>query len=402
MAMHLPGIENLEASGKKILLRVDYNVPLDKVSGAITDETRIIKSLPTLQLLLSKGASLVIVSHMGRPEKKNDPFLSLKKVADVLQKHLPSNKVLFSEETIGPKAEKIAADLQRGEILVLENIRFYDEETSKDEKVRKDFATKLCKLANIYVDDAFGAAHRAHASIYEAAFILPAYAGLLLKKEIDVLHNLLTKPEKPVVAIIGGAKVSSKLAVLENLTNKADIILIGGAMAYTFLKSRLLETGSSLVEKDYLSQAFQIIDKANYRKCNFVLPEDHVIANEYSEKAKVKTCGKQIPDGWMGMDIGPKTTDKYVKIIKEARTVLWNGPMGVFEMDKFAGGTMAIAKALTKVKGTTIVGGGDSVYAVTKAGVEDKVTHVSTGGGATLEYLEGKKLPGVEALLKDD
>lgn len=398
--MPLPSIEQVDFAGKKVLLRVDFNVPLDKASGAISDDTRMVKSLPTIELLLGRGAAVIIVSHLGRPERKGDPALSLKNIAAHLGKLLPDRKVEFASEAVGPIPEKLAAELKAGEILVLENIRYYDEETSKEEKIRTEFAKKLCKLADIYVDDAFGAAHRAHASIYECAKILPGYAGLLLKKEIDVLEKLITNPPRPFVAVIGGSKVSSKLAVLENLVLKADAILIGGAMAYTFLKSRLIEVGNSMVEKDYLSQAFQIVDKAAYNKHELILPEDHIVSSEFGEKGKIKTVKRAIPDGFMGMDIGPKTIDRYSSVIKKAKTVLWNGPMGVFEMKKFSAGTYAIAKAMSKVKGSTIVGGGDSIFALTQSGLEDKMTHVSTGGGATLEYLEGKKLPGVVALQK--
>lgn len=398
--MPLPSIEQTDVAGKKVLLRVDFNVPLDKATGAISDDTRMVKSLPTIELLLSRGAALVIVSHLGRPEKKGDPKLSMKQVAEHLAKLLPAVKVQFATEAVGPIPEELAGKLGRGEILVLENIRYYDEETSKEDKVRTELAKKLCKLADIYCNDAFGAAHRAHASTYDCAKLLPGFAGLLLKKEIDVLEKIMTNPARPFVAVIGGSKVSSKLAVLESLVLKADSILIGGAMAYTFLKSRLIETGNSMVEKDYLSQAFQIVDKAAYNKHELLLPEDHVISSDFGEKGKIKTVKRSIPDGFMGMDIGPKTADHYAKVIKNAKTVLWNGPMGVFEMKKFSAGTFAIAKAMAKVKGSTIVGGGDSIFALTQSGLEDKMTHVSTGGGATLEYLEGKKLPGVEALTR--
>ncbi|HRP70130.1 MAG TPA: phosphoglycerate kinase [Turneriella sp.] len=398
--MLLTPLEQVDCTGKKILLRVDFNVPMDKATGVISDDTRIVKSLPTIELLLSRGASLIIVSHLGRPEKKGDPAFTLAPIAKRLAELIPQTKIHFSTEAIGPIPEKFVSELKPAEILVLENIRYYPEETSKDEKVRFEFAKKLCKLAEIYVNDAFGAAHRAHASTYECAKVLPSYAGLLLKKEIDILEKLTTQPQRPFVAVIGGSKVSSKLAVLENLVLKADSILVGGAMAYTFLKSRLIEVGSSLVEKEYLSQAFQIIDKAAYNKHELLLPDDHVVSSEFSEKGKIKTVKRAIPDGFMGMDIGPKTIDRYSNIIKSAKTVLWNGPMGVFEMKKFSVGTFAIAKAMAKTKGTTIVGGGDSLFALAQSGLEDKMTHISTGGGATLEYLEGKKLPGVEALLK--
>ena len=397
----LPGIEHIDLKGKKVLLRVDFNVPLDSSTGRVTDATRIEKSLPTLELITKKGAAVIIISHLGRPMKKNDPSLSLKVVSETLAQKMPRHTVTFCPEVIGPVAENAAKALKGGDILVLENIRYYDEETSKEEKIRTDFAKKLCKMADIYVNDAFGAAHRAHASIFECAKILPAYAGLLLKREIEVLQNILSKPAKPFVAVIGGSKVSSKLAVLDNLITKADAILIGGAMAYTFLKSRAIEVGTSMIEREFLAQAFQIIDKAAFHQCELVLPDDHIVASDFSENGKIKTVGKTIPDGFMGMDIGPKTAEKYAKIIKGAKTVLWNGPMGVFEMKKFSKGTFEIAKAMAKVKGSTIVGGGDSIYALAESGLEDKMSHVSTGGGATLEYLEGKKLPGVAVLLRE-
>jgi len=406
--MALPSLDQFDVAGKKVLLRVDFNVPLEKAAASpgspqtatIADDTRIVKSLPTIEQLIAKGAAIVIITHLGRPEKKGDPKLSVKPIAEHLAKLLPNTRVDFASEAVGPIPEGLAANLKPGEILVLENIRYYDEETAKDEKVRNDFAKKLCKLADFYCNDAFGAAHRAHASIYECAKLLPSFAGLLLKREIEVLEKIMTNPARPFVAVIGGSKVSSKLAVLENLVVKADSILIGGAMAYTFLKSRLVDVGNSMIEKEFLSNAFQIVDKAAFNKHELLLPEDHIVASEFSEKAKIKTVKRFIPDGFMGMDIGPKTADHYAKVIKNAKTVLWNGPMGVFEMKKFSAGTFAIAKAMAKVKGSTVVGGGDSIYALKQSGLEDKMTHVSTGGGATLEYLEGKKLPGVEALMR--
>ncbi len=401
MRIDLPSVESLKVEGKRVLVRVDFNVPLDKESGEITDDTRIQKSLPTINYLLNEGASLVLVSHLGRPKGRSKK-LSLAKVAERLNELLPSNQVTFSADELGEPTVAAAKKLDEGEILVLDNIRFYAEETSDEKAERKKLAATLAKHADFYVDDAFGACHRAHASIVEIAEALPSAAGLLLKREIDVLQNLLTKAEKPFVAIIGGAKVSSKITVLEKLIPKVNTIMIGGAMAYTFLKSRLVDTGTSMVEKEYLSKAFQIVDKADYHRCDFLLPDDHVVTKEFSDKAKAKTVGKSIPDGFMGMDIGPKTVDKYIKAIKGAKTVLWNGPMGVFEMPPFAKGTMKLAKALTKVKGTTVVGGGDSVYAIREAGVEEQITHVSTGGGATLEFIEGKKLPGVEVLIKEE
>lgn len=400
MAEKLPSLDQIHAQNKKILVRVDFNVPVDKETGKVTDDTRILATLPTLEHLLKQEAALVLVSHLGRP-KGVDKSLSLEKVAAKLKEHLKKWPVFFIPEAVGSEAEKRKKELKPGEVLLLENIRFYPEETDKNEEVRMAFAKKLTQGLDLYVNDAFGAAHRAHASIYECAKILPAYAGLLLKKEIEVLEQILNRPERPFVAVIGGAKISTKITVLENLLPKVDSLLIGGAMAYTFLKARAIEVGNSLVENDFLSQAFQIVDKASFLQKELLLPEDHIVANEFSAKAKVKkTSDKNIPPLFMGMDIGPKTIDRYTSVIKKAKTVLWNGPMGVFEIDKFAEGTIAIAKAMAKVKGITVVGGGDSVYAVNKAKVAHKMTHVSTGGGATLEYLEGKKLPGVEVLLK--
>ncbi len=392
-------MDALDPRGKKIIIRVDFNVPMDKQTGKITDDTRIQKALPTLHYVLDNGGSAILISHMGRPKGQRDSFVTMQKTADHLSTLL-SNKIYFSEDAIGPKAGELAKNLKSGEILVLENIRFYPEETSKEKSERTKFAQAIAIMGDTYIDDAFGSCHRAHASIVELAEQLPAYAGLLLKKEVDILERILKKPEKPFVAVIGGAKVSSKITVLEKLIEKVDTILIGGAMAYTFLKSRALETGNSMVETEYLSKAFQIIDKANFHKTGFFLPEDHLVASEFSEKAKTKTVGKEIPTGWMGMDIGPKTIDRYSKIIKDAKTVLWNGPMGVFEMQPYSKGTYSIAKAMSKMKGTSVVGGGDSVLAVKNAGMEDKITHVSTGGGATLEYLEGKILPGIAILDK--
>ncbi|MDH5716077.1 MAG: phosphoglycerate kinase [Spirochaetia bacterium] len=398
MLNDLPNIKHAEVNGKKVLLRVDFNVPFDKNTGIITDETRIKKSIPTIEYLLNNGASVILISHMGRPNGKKDEQFSLVKVIDIIKKYIKQD-IIFCEETTGEKAKSMAENLKSSEVLLLENIRFKAEETSKNKEERESLAKELSELGDIYVDDAFGCCHREHASIVELAELLPSYAGFLLHREIEMLDKVLTKPERPFVVVIGGSKVSTKIKLLETFVTKVDTILVGGAMAYTILKARLLEIGSSLIEREFLSNAFQLVDKASYHKCQFVLPEDHIIADEFSENAKIKKTGKEIPAGWMGMDIGPKTADKYEKIIKEAKTVLWNGPMGVFEMSKFDKGTMAVAKAVAKCKGITIAGGGDSYYAAKKAGIEDKITHLSTGGGAMLEYIEGKKLPGIQVLL---
>ena len=394
--MNLPRIENIDVKGRRVFLRVDFNVPLE--NGKVSDDTRIIKTLPTIELLLNRGAKLIIASHLGRPDGKVNPKYSMKPVQEAFAAIL-KKPVKFSEQIVGADVEKNSHDLSDGEVLLLENLRFHKEE----EENNPEFAKKLSSLADIYINDAFGAAHRAHASTEGITHYLPSYAGTLMYREIEMLTGLITKPEKPFVAIIGGAKVSSKIKILTNLFNKVDTMLIGGGMAYTFLKSRAVPVGSSLVEKEFESQAFQIIDKAAYENVDFQLPIDHVIADSFSEKAKIKTVDKMgIIDGWMGMDIGPKTVSAYEKIIKSAGTILWNGPMGVFEMDKFSNGTIQIAKAIAKSNAKSVVGGGDSIAAINKAGVEDKITHISTGGGASLEFLEGKTLPGVAALLKNN
>jgi len=397
----LPGIEDLHLQNQKVIVRVDFNVPLDANNGEISDTGRIEKTLPTIQHLLKKRCAIILISHLGRPKGVFREDLSLKKVAEKLQQFLPENKVTFAPHGAISQYHSAASKLQAGEILLLDNIRFFAEETSAKESERKKLASDLAKMGEVYINDAFGASHRAHASVAEIAKLLPSYAGLLLKKEIVTLTNVLKNPMRPFLAIIGGSKVSSKLKVLENLIPKVDNILIGGAMGYTFLKSRGLRVGASMVENEILSQASQIIDKARYNECGFFLPEDHIISSEFADTKNHKTSALEIPEGWMGMDIGPKTIKKYEKIIADAKTILWNGPMGVFEMENFNKGTMAIARAMAKISGTKIVGGGDSMAAVKISGVEDKMSHISTGGGATLEFLEGKTLPGVEVLYKE-
>lgn len=393
--MQLPRLENEDVKGKRVFLRVDFNVPLE--NGKVSDKTRIEKTLPTIELLVKKGARLVIASHLGRPKGKPDPQYSMEPVYEVF-KDLVKTSVIFSKDVVGENVVKLSKELKDGEILVLENLRFHKEEEENDPA----FSKSLAALADVYVNDAFGAAHRAHASTEGIAHLLPCFAGLLMYKEITELSSLLSRPSKPFVAIIGGSKVSSKISVIKNLIEKVDHILIGGGMAYTFLKSRAIPVGNSLVERDFEVEAFQLIERAGVAGVDFQLPVDHVIGDKFDANAKTKTVDKMgILDGWMGMDIGPKTIANYEKVIKNAATIVWNGPMGVFEFDKFASGTMAIAKAVSKSKARTVVGGGDSIAAINKAKVEDKITHVSTGGGASLEFLEGKKLPGVVALLKE-
>ncbi|AYV57277.1 phosphoglycerate kinase [Leptospira kmetyi] len=392
--MDLPRLENVDLSGKRVFLRVDFNVPIE--NGKVTDKTRIEKTLPTIELLLKKGARVIVASHLGRPKGQVNPEFSMAPVVEAFKGLVKAN-VHFSKTVIGDDAVKLSKELKDGEILVIENVRFHKEE----EENEAGFSKKLAALADVYVNDAFGAAHRAHASTEGIAHFLPSYAGLLMHKEIVELSALLSKPARPFVAIIGGSKVSTKIKVLNNLFDKVNHILIGGGMAYTFLKSRAIPVGNSLVEKDFEVQAFQLIEKAGVAGVDLQLPVDHIIADQFSDKAKSKSVDKMgILEGWMGMDIGSKTVSNYEKIIKNAGTIFWNGPMGVFEMDKFASGTMAIAKAIAKSKAKTVVGGGDSIAAINKAGVADKITHISTGGGASLEFMEGRKLPGVEALLK--
>ncbi|MBM9577241.1 phosphoglycerate kinase [Leptospira sp. 201903070] len=392
--MELPRLENVDLAGKRVFLRVDFNVPIE--NGKVTDKTRIEKTLPTIELLLKKGARVIIASHLGRPKGQVNPEFSMTPVVEAFQE-LTKAKVLFSKNVIGDDVVQLSKELKDGEILVIENVRFHKEE----EENEPGFSKKLAALADVYVNDAFGAAHRAHASTEGIAHLLPAYAGLLMHKEIVELSALLSRPARPFVAIIGGSKVSSKIKVLTNLFDKVNHLLIGGGMAYTFLKSRAVPVGNSLVEKEFEVQAFQLIEKAGVAGVDLQLPVDHIIADSFSDKAKTKSVDKMgILEGWMGMDIGSKTVSNYEKIIKNAGTIFWNGPMGVFEMDKFAGGTMALAKAIAKSKAKTVVGGGDSIAAINKAGVADKITHISTGGGASLEFMEGRKLPGVEALKK--
>ncbi|MCC6275707.1 MAG: phosphoglycerate kinase [Leptospiraceae bacterium] len=393
--MNLPRIENIDVKGKRVFLRVDFNVQME--NGKVSDLTRIEKTMPTIELLLNKGARLIVASHLGRPDGKVNPKYSLKPVCDAFSSVL-KKEVTFSPNVVGADVVKLANSLKDGDVLMLENLRFHAEEENNS----PDFSKKLADMADIYINDAFGTAHRAHASTEGITHFLPAYAGTLMYKEITFLSGLFAKPAKPFVAIIGGAKVSSKIKILNHLINKVDALLIGGGMAYTFLKSRAVPIGASLVEKEFEVQAFQIIEKAGVAGVDIQLPVDHVIGDSFSENAKSKTVDKMgISEGWMGMDIGPKTIANFEKIIKNAGTIFWNGPMGVFEMDKFANGTIQIAKAVAKSNAKSVVGGGDSISAINKAGVEDKITHISTGGGASLEFMEGKTLPGVAALLNN-
>ncbi|MBI5574216.1 MAG: phosphoglycerate kinase [Elusimicrobia bacterium] len=392
-------VRDVDLKSKKILVRVDYNVPLDK-SQNITDDTRIKESLPTIKYLLEKNCRIILCSHLGRPKGKVAPEFSLKPVAKRLSELL-KQEVKFAPDCTGDEVKKLAEVLKPKEILLLENLRFHSEEEKNDEK----FAKQLSELAEFFVQDAFGTVHRVHASTAGVNKFLPSAAGFLLEKEIKYLGDALQNPARPFVAILGGAKVSDKIGVIENLSKKVDAILIGGAMAYTFLKSQGIPVGKSLVEEDKLDLAKDLMKKTD--KIQFLLPIDHIIADKVadalaSEDTNVEvTKGIEIKDGWLGVDIGATTIIKYKSVIKSAKTIVLNGPMGVFEIDRFAAGTNAVVKAIadaTSKGAISIIGGGDSVSAVKKAGVADKVSHISTGGGASLEFLEGLELPGIAAL----
>jgi phosphoglycerate kinase len=382
-------IRDIDVKGKRVLVRVDFNVPVKE--GVVGDDTRIRAALPTLNYLLENGAALILCSHLGRPKGEAKPEFSLRPVAEYLGKLL-GKPVAFAEDCIGPKAEEAAKALKPGDVLLLENTRFHAGETKNDPEIAK----QLASLADVYVNDAFGSAHRAHSSTAGIAQFLPAVAGFLLEKEIKYLGQAVADPEKPFVAILGGAKISDKIGVIKNLLTKADSILIGGGMANTFFKAEGYPVGDSLVEDEALDTAKEILAQAGTK---FRLPVDVVIADKFEADAaqKVMATGP-IPDGWRILDIGPETVAHFAKIIGEAKTVVWNGPMGVFEFPAFAKGTFAIAQAAAESEAVTIVGGGESVAAVKQSGLADKITHISTGGGASLEMLEGLTLPGVAAL----
>jgi 3-phosphoglycerate kinase len=387
-------LEDISFAGKTVFLRVDFNVPLTD-QGEIRDDTRIRASLPTIQYLLSGKARLVIASHLGRPKGKADPKLSLRPAARRLGE-LVGREVILAPGVVGEEVEKLKRGLQEGQALMLENVRFEALETAND----ADFARKMAQGIDVYVNDAFGSCHRAHASVVAIAqFVKEKAAGYLLQKEVDYLGRALTAPERPFVAILGGAKVSDKIPVIQNLIGKADHILIGGAMAYTFFKAQGFDVGKSLVEEDKKELALEILQRARTDKVDFALPSDHVLAPSVDKDAATEVASSfPFPADRMAVDIGPKTADIYAAVIAQAKLVVWNGPLGVFEIDQFARGTMRIAAAVAEAKATTIVGGGDSIAALEKAGVSGKITHISTGGGASLEYLAFGTLPGIEAL----
>jgi phosphoglycerate kinase len=387
-------VTDLDLSGKRVFIRVDFNVPIK--NGAITDDTRIRASLPTITHALDQGATVILASHLGRPKGKPNPEYSLRPVATRLSELL-GRPVEFAGDSTGEAAKRAIEQVGRGGIVLLENLRFHAEEEKNDE----GFARQLASLADIYVNDAFGSAHRAHASTEGIVrHVKQSAAGLLMAKEVEYLGRVLQNPDRPFVAVLGGAKVSDKLEVIQNLIGRIDALLIGGAMAYTFLKARGVPVGKSLVEEELLDAARDIERRVSERKLRFELPVDHVVAPKLEAGAPAETLavGDAAIGDRMGLDIGPKTIATYRDVIAGARTVIWNGPMGVFEIDTFAKGTLEVAKAVAAVKGTTVIGGGDSIAAVAKAGVTDRITHISTGGGASLEFLGGRTLPGVAAL----
>ena len=391
--MPIRTLDRIELKDKRVFVRVDFNVPQNE-KGEVTDDTRILLSLPTIRFAVGAGAKTILASHLGRPKGKKDPKYSLSPVAERVSQHL-GKKVGLASDCVGREVEAQINQMKGGEVLLLENLRFHPEEEKNDE----GFSKALAALCDIYVNDAFGAAHRAHASTEGMTkFVKTVTAGFLMMKEIESLGKALVNPQKPYVAILGGAKVSDKIGVIKNLMDKVTTLLIGGGMAYTFLKAHGIEVGKSLVEEDHLAFASEALKSAR-GKVNFLLPSDHVAAERMDAQANRKTVNNgEIPPGWICLDIGPETSKAFSREIKSAKTIVWNGPMGVFEMDPFSQGTFAIARAVAEASAFSIVGGGDSVAAVNKAGVADRISHISTGGGASLEFLEGKKLPGIEAL----
>lgn len=392
--MNKKTVKDIDVRGKKVLVRVDFNVPLND-KKEITDETRIVAALPTIEYLIGENAKIILCSHLGRPKGEFKPEFSLAPVAAKLEKLL-GRKINFAADVIGPEAQAAVDNIKEGEIVLLENVRFHKEETKND----PEFAKKLASYADIFVNDAFGTCHRAHASTAGVAAYIPAVAGFLIGKELDFLGNALDNPMRPFVAILGGAKVSDKIGVIENLINKVDSIIIGGGMAFTFLKAKGYEVGSSLVDNDSLELSLNLLKKSEEKGVDIFLPVDAIEADKFDANAKTQVVPvEHMTSGWMGLDIGPATRMLYTDKIRTAKTVVWNGPMGVFEMEAFAEGTKAVAKAMADSEAVTIIGGGDSAAAVKILGYADSMTHISTGGGASLEFLEGKELPGVAALM---
>ena len=392
--MNKKTVKDIDLKGKKVFVRCDFNVPMDEERN-ITDNTRIVAALPTIKYLLEQNCKIILASHLGRPKGEVKPEYSLAPVAKELSKLL-NKEIIMAKDVIGPDAMEKAKNLKEGEILLLENVRFHREETDND----PEFSKKLASMAEVFVNDAFGTAHRAHSSTTGIASYLPAVSGFLIEKELKFLGDALNNPERPFVAILGGAKVSDKIGVIDSLLEKVDTLIIGGGMAYTFFKAQGYEVGNSLCELDKLDLAREAMEKAKNKGVKLILPVDTKVGKEFKPDTESKTVAwTEIPADWEGFDIGEKTIEIFSEEIRKAKTVVWNGPVGLFEFDQFAIGTNAIAKVLSEIDATTIIGGGDSAAAVKKAGLQDKMTHISTGGGASLEFLEGKKLPGIECLL---
>ena len=386
-------VKDIDLKGKKVFVRCDFNVPMDENQN-ITDNRRIVAALPTIKYLIDQNCKIILASHLGRPKGEVKPEFSLAPVSVELSKQL-GQEVLMAKDVIGESAKTLAANLQEGQVMLLENVRFHREETDND----PEFAKELASMAEVFVNDAFGTAHRAHASTEGVSHYLPSVSGFLIEKELKFLGDALNNPTRPFVAILGGAKVSDKIGVIDSLLEKVDTLMIGGGMAYTFFKAQGYEVGNSLCEPDKCDLALSLMDKAKNKGVKLLLPVDTKVGKEFKPDTESKTVAwTEIPEGWEGFDIGEKTIEMFKEELKSAKTVVWNGPLGLFEFDQFAIGTNAIAHALAEIDATTIIGGGDSAAAVEKAGLADKMTHISTGGGASLEFLEGKKLPGIECL----
>ncbi|MBF0216256.1 MAG: phosphoglycerate kinase [Candidatus Omnitrophica bacterium] len=385
-------IADIDVKGKRVLMRVDFNVPLDD-ARRITDDSRITGALPSIKYVIENGGKLILMSHLGRPKGEVTPEFSMAPVAERLSELLKMN-VKKADDCIGEDVQDMVSQMKNGEVILLENLRFHKEE----EKNNPEFAKKLASLGDVFVMDAFGTCHRAHASTEGVTRYLPSVAGFLVEKEIEYFEKVTKDPERPVSLILGGAKVEDKIPVIENMLPKIDFLLIGGAMAYTFLKSRMKGIGASRVEDGMLQTVSKIFELASVHKVGIFLPKDHVVAKEVSATAKSKVVKEHIPDGWIGLDIGPETVASFKEVLKDSKTIIWNGPLGLFEMKPFSAGTKEIAKFLSKLKATTVIGGGDTAAAIYQMGLDKNMSHISTGGGASLEYLEGKVLPGVAAL----
>ena len=387
-------IRDIDVSGKRVLVRCDFNVPLDQETGAITDNRRIRGALPTIEYLLDNNAKVILCSHLGRPKGEFNPKYSLKPVAEELSKLL-GREVKLAKDVVGEDAKELVSNIKEGEIVLLENVRFHKEEEAND----PEFSKALASFGEIYVNDAFGTAHRAHSSTAGVADYLPAVSGFLIEKELKFLGGALENPERPFVAILGGAKVSDKIGVIEKLIDKVDTLIIGGGMAYTFYKAQGHHIGTSICEEDKIDLAKELLAKAEAKGIEIILPVDNHVSTEYSNNGEDRIVpNTEIPDGFMGLDIGPATIEKFKEVLKDAKTVVWNGPLGVCEFPKFEVGTKEVAKLLASLDAITVIGGGDSAAAIEQLGLADKMTHISTGGGASLEFLEGKVLPGIACL----